>query len=106
MHDFLELVGASGARYRYAAAVGHLSPAGGNFAIVQAHDDGSWDLLRLGETHSLATEAIIECGKAATEHGSAVRLFVRLNISNRTRNEELTDLQAAYSPLLNASEPA
>ena len=106
MKDFLELVGASGARYRYTAAAGQLSPAGGNFAIVSTRADGSWDLLRLGETDSLAAEALLERDKALAEHGSAVRLFVRLNISSRLRSEELLDLLAAYSPLLNAAEPA
>ena len=106
MNDFVELIGASGAPYRYTAAVAQLPPAGGNFAIVRMHADGSWDLLRLGETNSLAAEAILERGKALAEHGSAVRVFVRLNISRRTRNTELTDLLAAYSRLLNVREPA
>ena len=94
MNDFLDLVGASGRHYRYAAAVGQLSPAGGNFAIVRVRNDGSREVLRLGETHSLASGAILARTEAVAEHGSAVRLFVRLNISRKTRDEELIDLLA------------
>ena len=104
MNDFLDLVGASGAHYRYTAAAGQLSPAGGNFALVRAGSGEAFEILRLGQTPSLAAGAIAARAEAVTQHGSAVKLFVRLNISRRTRDEELSDLLAVHSPPLNASE--
>ena len=99
MNDFVDLLGASGRRYRYSAAVGQLSPAGGNFAVIRLRSDGSWDLVRLAQTDSLAAEAIYARDEAVAHHGDGIRLFVRLNISRRVRDEELADLLAAYSPL-------
>ena len=103
MNDFLDLIGASGRHYRYTAAAGQLSPAGGNFAIVRLGKGASWEVLRLGETHSLAAGAIQARTEAVAEHGSAVRLFVRLNISRKIRDEELIDLLAV--PMSELTQP-
>lgn len=101
MGEYLDLIGASGLTYRYMASDGRLSPMGGNFALVRDLTDGAWELLFAGVAESLSDGADTIHGEAVKEHGAAVRLYTRLNVANRTRQEEQDDIVQAYSPPMN-----
>ena len=97
MRTIIELTGASGATYRYTAAEGRPSPAAGNYAVIKERGD-AWEVVTLGAADNLDATVAKARSKAQAEHGSTARIFVRLNISIRTRQEELEDLAAAYGP--------
>lgn len=101
MSRYLDLTGASGLTYRYMAPEGRLSPMGGNFALVRDLSDGAWELLFAGVAESLSESADTAHHKAVKAHGSAVRLYTRLNVANRTRQDEHDDIVEAYHPPMN-----
>lgn len=106
MDGFLDLVGSSGNSYRYLASAGRISPMGGNFVLVRELADGAWELVRAGETESLLVGLEPVLAEAKSDHGSALRLYTRLNISGATRRLERDDIMAAYHPAQRVSEDA
>jgi hypothetical protein len=94
MDDFIDLLGASGASYRFRAwADAGQVPMAGNIGVV-VKAGGALDLLMLGMTTNLcrAQAHLAAAGLSGTP------LFVRLNVAGSTRRLEHDDLFARYSP--------
>jgi hypothetical protein len=94
MGIFIDLVGASGATYRFRAwREGDQAPMAGNFAVV-VKAGRTVELLMLGVT--------IDLSKAQTHAAAAglagKPLFVRLNVARATRRQEHDDIVANYAP--------
>lgn len=94
MKDFIDLVGASGASYRF-----RLSPEGvaqapiaGNYAYVREDEDG-FTVVALGVTNDLS-KARADWAKAAKQ--GATRVYLRLNVPRSVREAEHADLAARY----------
>ena len=91
--NFIELIGASGAAYRFRKPDGALSSIGGNFVYVR-HQEAARQVVCCGKARSLAW------GLGERKWGldeNAVRgdeLFVRLNAIETTRSREHEDLLA------------
>jgi len=96
MNDFLDLKGASGARYRFrhwpegAAQM----PAAGNYAYVRQERSGP-AVVWVGETNDLS--------KARSDWPEGIRqgathVFTRLNVARAVRIAEHEDLAAHYTP--------
>ncbi|CAN7609643.1 hypothetical protein LJR164_004465 [Phenylobacterium sp. LjRoot164] len=96
MTDFIELKGASGARYRFRnwEAAGR-TPMAGNFVVIDAAAGlGRLAMAGVIDDLSKAPDAV----EAAGGPGEAV--FVRLNISRQRRTFEHEDLVAEHRPAL------
>jgi hypothetical protein len=94
MRDFVDLQGASGARYRFRVwpeGAPHL-PMGGNYAYVR-EDSVGFTVLEVGETNDLS-RAQVERPKAAKR--GVTHVFTRLNVSRAIRSAEHNDLIANY----------
>ena len=106
MKDIIDVRGASGAAYRFTRFRdgNPLSAMGGNFVYACETADAT-TILFVGEAQNLLTGAQILWGEAAREHG-AEGLYTRLNISERTRRAEHTDILAATKTPMNAKPPA
>ena len=94
MGIFIDLLGASGASYRFRAwPDGEQAPMAGNFAVV-VMTGRTVELLMLGVTTDLS--------KAPTHAAAAglagKSLFVRLNVARATRRQEHDDIVANYAP--------
>lgn len=91
MKDFIDLEGASGARYRFrfwAAGASH-PPIAGNYAVVR-EEGGKLKVVALGQSLDLSG-----CRPEATKgRGPGVHLFTRLNVARATRETEHEDLTA------------
>lgn len=101
MQDFIDLTGASGARYRFRIwpdGAPHL-PIAGNYVIVEASADGVTVLL-VGATNDLS-RARAERAKVAPR--GATHVFTRLNVARAQRTAEHEDLVAGH-PSAVASE--
>jgi hypothetical protein len=95
MKDFIDLAGASGAKYRFRAwpeGAPHL-PMAGNFAYVRAEPNG-FTVIVLGESTNLSL-ARGDWARAARQ--GATHVFTRLNVSRAIRTAEHADLAAGYS---------
>jgi hypothetical protein len=92
MQDFIDLQGASGAKYRFRhwpAEAGH-APMAGNYAVAR-EEGGKLKVVALGQSLDLSL-----CRAEATKgRGPGVHLFTRLNVARSTRESEHEDLQAA-----------
>lgn len=94
MNDFLDLKGASGARYRFRQwpeGAAHL-PAAGNYAYVRAEASGH-TVLWVGETNDLSK------ARADWNEGKrrgATHVFTRLNVARAVRIAEHEDLTGHY----------
>lgn len=96
MSDFIDLPGASGARYRFRrAAPAELPPTAGNL-VVATGQGGRLKVLLCGAARSLskAAPAAAEALKASRD----ARLYVRLNVARTTREAEHQDIVAAVAP--------
>jgi len=94
MDKFIDLLGASGANYRFRAwPDAGQAPMAGNFAVV-VKASGAADLLMLGMTTNLAQAQ----AQAAAAGLAGKPLFVRLNVAGSTRRLEHDDIFARYSP--------
>ncbi|MBW8813373.1 MAG: hypothetical protein JF588_08090 [Caulobacterales bacterium] len=94
MRDFVDLQGASGARYRFRIwpdGAPHL-PMGGNYVFVR-EDPVGFTVLEVGETNDLS-KVQAERPKAAKR--GATHVFTRLNVSRAIRTAEHNDLAAHY----------
>jgi hypothetical protein len=101
MRDLIDLRGASGTVYRFALCrEGRpLSPMGGNFVYVRAAGD-SYELIHIGEVQNLLKDARGRWNQAVEAHG-ATDLFTRLNITERVRQHEHSDIMAAVRTPMN-----
>lgn len=100
----IEIVGKSGARYRYTALEEDriLPPAGANYIIAKPRDQGV-DILFVGETDSLARLAWREhLAKAKEAYGQEADVLTRLNVRSAVRQAEQDDLIEEYQPPMNA----
>jgi hypothetical protein len=99
----IDLTGASGAVYRYAAAPerGVSTPMGGNFAFVRV-SGSDLTVIYMGQTDNLMRNAAERWNQA--EPLGATHIYIRLNVSGRLREEELQDLLAAQVPAMNAED--
>jgi hypothetical protein len=88
---FIELVGASGARYRFRKVDGHLPPIGGNFVCVRTERGGGSRVVGCGKARTLARALAEEIHQV----GPKGDLYVRLNVSGALRDSEHEDLVAA-----------
>ena len=103
MRDLLDVKGASGATYRFNLFRDGrpLSPMGGNFIYVR-ETENSHEIIFVGEGQNLLTDAHRRWSEAVAMHG-ALHLFTRLNITERTRQQEHVDIADAVRPAMGAS---
>ena len=103
MRDLIDVKGASGAVYRFTLFRDGrpLSPMGGNFIYVREVGDGH-EILYIGEGQNLLTDARQRWSEAVAMHGD-LHLFTRLNIAERTRQQEHVDIAEAVHPAMNRS---
>ena len=94
--EFLDVPGASGARYRYRrSTLGALPPTAGNLVAVVVTAPRRRYLL-CGAARSLnhagpTLEAVLQENRSA-------QVFIRLNVGRATREAEHADIVAAVSP--------
>lgn len=94
MATFIELIGASGATYRFRdwSDAGQ-TPMAGNFVVVE-HRQGSVLIHMVGITDDLSkVPATVRAEGCATGE-----IYVRLNVSSQTRTSEHEDLVARHRP--------
>jgi hypothetical protein len=94
--DFLDVPGASGARYRFRRAALNDLPVGAGNVVAIAGDPAQPRFLVCGEARSLA-RAAQALGHALSGAPSA-RLFIRLNVGRTVRETEHADIVAAVQP--------
>ena len=103
MKDTIDVIGASGARYRFQLyREGRpLSPMGGNYLYLRAEPiNDSFAVVFSGEGENLMTGALSRWSDAQEAH-HATHLYTRLNISQSIRKHEHHDLIAGYQPVMN-----
>ncbi|MDB5438809.1 MAG: hypothetical protein JWM33_1236 [Caulobacteraceae bacterium] len=95
--DIIEVTGASGAHYRYRLVeVGEPNtPAGGNFLYV-----GGGVALLAGQTSNLSIGCRERWNEAVENYG-AEQLFIRLNVNVAIREQEMADVIASLTPVMN-----
>jgi hypothetical protein len=100
---FIDLVGASGAVYRFRAVqdARELPASAGNFVCVRA-DGASDQVVCCGTARSLARAA--EAWRTAAENGQTPDLYIRLNVSRSQREAEHQDLVAVLAAALVVSD--
>jgi hypothetical protein len=103
MSEFIDLAGASGVVYRFQRVpdLGALPAIAGNFVYVRGQGSGmSVICAGTGET-------LLDAGKhwaeAVREH-QAEAIFVRKNVSRRSREQEHRDIVEARAPSMDAGE--
>jgi hypothetical protein len=101
MRDILDLTGASGQVYRFQLCreSEQLMPVGGNFVLVRDGIDGP-RVVYAGESNDLRDGSASKWRQAQDEAGPTW-LYTRLNVSERTRQLEQADVEAAYTPPMN-----
>ena len=101
MQDFVDVVGASGATYRFLRLKDGrpLSPMGGNFLYARYTAD-RFEMIFAGEAQNLMQDARARWDEAIRRF-QAAELFSRLNISERVRQLELADILEAKHPPMN-----
>ena len=97
MPAVIDLLGASGAPYRYRQITDrlHLPALGGGFVCVRRNGQGA-ELMACGVMNDLG-QAWAHWEQAMIEH-LADRLFIRLNASRAMRARELNDLVSLHQP--------
>lgn len=119
MRDIIDVRGASGVAYRFTRfrEGNPLSAMGGNFIYARPRrtDDGAPqdgagregegapEVIYVGEAQNLLTDARRLWDQAVVEHG-VTDLYTRLNISERTRQQEQSDILAAARPPMNPED--
>ncbi len=103
MQDYIDIVGASGAIYRFMRfRDGHpLSPMGGNYLYAR-HTGSRFELIYANQVQNLLKDALERWSEAAERH-QASDLYTRLNISERVRHLELGDIIEGQTPPMNAT---
>jgi hypothetical protein len=101
MKDTIDVIGATGAAYRFNRVRDDrpLSPMGGNFIYARSAGD-SCEIVFVGEAQNLMTDARRLWDQAVRDHG-AEHLFTRLNVTERVRRLEQGDILAALTPSMN-----
>jgi hypothetical protein len=87
---FIDLVGASGAQYRFRKVEGQLPPIGGNFVCIR-QEAGAVRVVGCGKARTLA-RALADEIKGLGAQGD---LYIRLNVAGALRDSEHEDLVAA-----------
>ncbi|MFZ0268562.1 hypothetical protein [Caulobacter sp.] len=97
MKLYIDLQGASGAVYRYKLAEDRdpRTTIAGNFVFI----DAQGVVIYAGEANNLHGAAN-RFPEAALKH-KAEYLYTRLNVSGASRSDELQDIVAAVSPVMN-----
>jgi cobalamin biosynthesis protein CobT len=100
----IDLVGQSGAHYRYNAQEQGkpVLAAGANYVIAVAGRAGT-EILFIGETENLASNDWKSPLEQAHGQNRDAELFIRLNVRGAVRKQERDDMIAAYTPALNPS---
>lgn len=96
MKDFIDLQGASGAKYRFRLwpeGAPHV-PVAGNYVYV-AEEPGGVAVIHVGETNDLS-RARADWAKAAKR--GATNVYTRLNVPRAVREAEHADLAAQHQP--------
>lgn len=104
MTDFVDLQGASGARYRFRRADPAALPVMAGNLVVASGASGRLDVLFCGASRSLAEAAPTIAQTLATHCGAC--LYVRLNVARKTREAEHADLVAGLNPKAQAGDLA
>lgn len=101
MLDYIDISGASGARYRFMRVKEGrpLSPMGGNFLFAR-HTGARFEMIYAGEVQNLMKDAR-ERWREAVERYQVSELYTRLNISERVRKIELADIVDGEHPPMN-----
>lgn len=94
--DFLDVIGASGAAYRFRRAdPDTLPPMAGNLVVIAGRGAGRHYLL-CGAARSLSQAApVVERTLDATK---GAQLYIRLNVARAVRDAEHADVVAATHP--------
>jgi len=102
LKDYVDVVGASGARYRFMLLRDGrpLSPMGGNYLYGRPTGD-RFEVAFAGEVQNLLKDAHARWSEAQLRF-QVSEIFTRLNISERIRRQELDDIVAALRPPMNA----
>ncbi|HSZ52409.1 MAG TPA: hypothetical protein VK801_12615 [Caulobacteraceae bacterium] len=102
MKDTIDVRGASGTVYRFMRVRGDqpLTRMGGNF-IYARMSDGTWEIVFVGEASNLMSDAHRLWPQAVQDHG-AEELFTRLNVTERVRRLEQSDILGVITPPMNA----
>ncbi len=102
MREYVDVTGASGASYRFMRFRDGrpLSPMGGNYLYARFTGD-RFELIFAGEAPNLLLNARERWAEAVSGF-QATELYSRLNISERIRQMELSDIAAANRPPMNA----
>jgi hypothetical protein len=93
MAPFIELVGASGATYRFRQVEGGLAPTGGNFVFVRDAEDGR-RVVCCGKARTLLTQHLERTWRKDELGAAADQLYIRLNVVTALRDGEHEDLVA------------
>jgi hypothetical protein len=101
VQDFVDVVGASGATYRFLRLKDGrpLSPMGGNYLFARFTAE-RFELIFAGEAQNLMQDARARWDEAIRRF-QAAELFSRLNISERVRRLELADIVEGNHPPMN-----
>lgn len=97
-----EIVGKSGARYRYNELEEDrfLPPAGANFVIARITKEGA-TVVFAGETDNLASQSWRGPLQKARETYRDAHMLTRLNVTRAVREAEKSDLVAQHQPPMN-----
>ncbi|WP_374470008.1 hypothetical protein [Phenylobacterium sp.] len=96
MRPFLDLVGASGATYRFRLwpeNEPHV-PIAGNYAFVRESDEGAVEVVVLGATEDLSQA---RAALARSQRRGPLQVYTRLNVARTTREAEHADLAGGYA---------
>jgi hypothetical protein len=94
-HNYIDVVGGSGRAYRFSRLRDGfpLSPVGGAYLLAR-HEGSRLEVVYIAAAESLLREAG-QIWSQAAEQFRATLLFSRLNISGRSRDNEIADILAA-----------
>lgn len=95
--DFLDVTGASGARYRFRRAVLDALPVNAGNVVAVDGKGGKARFLLCAATRSLARAEATLREALSDQHSAAV--YVRLNVARTVREAEHADIVAAVEPL-------
>jgi hypothetical protein len=101
--DYIDVSGSSGSSYRFMRLKDGrpLSPMGGNFLYCR-YTGEACEIIYAGEVQNLQKDAQERWGEAQRRF-QVSDLYSRLNISERVRQLELTDIVNANHPPMNAA---
>jgi hypothetical protein len=102
VRDYIDVTGASGSAYRFMRLKEGrpLSPMGGNYLYCRFTGE-VLEIIYAGEVQNLLKDARELWGEAQKRF-QVSDLYSRLNISERVRQLELTDIVSSHHPPMNA----